>query len=61
MTLGVSNSIVVVVTPLTSLMLNQMEKFTQKGITAEFVGKAQNDEQAVLSVLNGRIQLVHVH
>ena len=60
MILGVSNSIVVVVTPLISLMLDQKEKFTQKGLTVEFVGKAQKDEEAVLSVLNGRVHLVYI-
>ena len=58
--LGSSNSIVVVVTPLISLMIDQREKFSQKGFTVEFVGKAQKDEEAVLSVLNGRVQLVYI-
>jgi len=58
--LGSSNSIVLVVTPLISLMIDQREKFTQKGLTVEFVGKVQKDEEAVLSVLNGRVQLVYI-
>ena len=57
---GVSDSIVVVVTPLVSLMFDQKEKFSRKGITVEFVGEAQDDEQAVLSVLKGKIQLVYI-
>jgi len=55
--LGISNSIVVVVTPLISLMLDQIHS---KRITVEFVEKAQKDEEAVLSVLNGRVQLVYI-
>jgi len=51
---------VVVVTPLISLMLDQKEKFNQKGITVNFVGEALEDEEAVLSVLKGKIQLVYI-
>ena len=50
----------VVVTPLISLMLDQKEKFSQKGITVDFVGEAQEDEEAVSSVLKGKIQLVYI-
>jgi len=43
-----SDSIVAVITPLVSLML---EKFIQKGITVEFVGEVEDNEQTVFSVL----------
>jgi len=43
--IGTSGSIAVVVTPLISLMIDQREKFKQKGIRVEFVGEAQTDDQ----------------
>jgi len=42
---------VVVLTPLVSLMFDQKEKFSRK--TVEFVGKAQDNEQAIFSVFRG--------
>ena len=49
-----------VVTPLISLMLDQKNKFLQKGINVEFVGEAQEDEKAIEAVLNGKVQLVYI-
>lgn len=49
-----------VVTPLISLMLDQKNKFLQKGIKVEFVGEAQEDEKAFESVMNGQVQLVYI-
>ena len=40
---GVTDCIVVVVTPLISLMIDQREKFSHKGIVVDFVGDAQRD------------------
>jgi len=57
---GIQGSIAVVVTPLISLMINQKEKFLQRGLKVEFVGEAQTDETATMNVLNGDIQLVHI-
>ena len=55
-----SGSIVVVVTPLTALMLDQKKKFTDLGVITEYVGSAQDDEAAVAAVLQGKIQLVYI-
>ena len=49
-----------VVTPLISLMLDQKNKFLQKGINVEFVGEAQEDEKVIEAVLNGKVQLVYL-
>ena len=57
---GVKGSIVVAVTPLISLMIDQREKFMQKGLSVQFVGNAQTDERVLLPVLNGEIQLVYI-
>ena len=35
------------VTPLISLMIDQREKFLQKGLRVEFVGKAHENDDAV--------------
>ena len=53
-------SIVICDSHLVSLMLAQRLMFTHKGITAEFVGKEQNDEDAIRSVLTGKVQLVYI-
>ena len=53
-------SIVVVVTPLTALMLDQKERFSRTGLRVEFVGSAQDNERAIEEVLNGTVQLVYI-
>lgn len=58
--LGGTGSIVIVLTPLISLMIDQKDKFVKKGIQAEFVGQAQEDEEAVAAVIRGDIQLVYI-
>lgn len=50
----------IVLTPLISLMIDQRNKFTKKGIQAEFVGRGQEDTAAISAVVNGDIQLVYV-
>ena len=57
---GHNGSIVVIVTPLIALMMDQKRRFQQKGVCVEFVGEAQNDESAIAAVLNGEIQLVYI-
>ena len=57
---GITGSIVVVVTPLISLMIDQKEKFVQRGLRVEFVGEAQKEKNATTVVLNGDIQLVYI-
>lgn len=58
--IGCKGSIVVVVSPLTALMVDQKQKFLLRGISVEFVGQCQSDEAAVLSVIKGEIQLVYI-
>ena len=41
---GREGSIAVIVSPLTSLMMDQKLKFTPTGIRVEFVGEAQENE-----------------
>ena len=47
-TVGKSGSIVVCVSPLASLMIDQKTKFTLQGVTTDFVGESQSDTQALL-------------
>jgi len=35
-------------------MFDQKEKFSRKGITVEFVGEAQDNEQAAISIYHPR-------
>jgi len=57
---GTKGSIVVCISPLTSIMLDQQQKFSVKGITAEFVGEAQTDRAIVGRVLKGDLQLLYI-
>ena len=45
--------------PLTSLKIDQQEKFSLRGVSAEFVGEAQ-DENCINKVLQGKVQLVYI-
>ena len=58
--IGCEGSIVVCISPLTSIMMDQREKFVLKGISAEFIGEAQDDEDAVKRVVQGSVQLVFI-
>ena len=40
--------------------MDQREKFVLKGISAEFIGEAQDDEDAVKRVVQGSVQLVFI-
>ena len=53
-----SGSIVVCISPLTSLMMDQCTKFVSRGISAEFIGEAQTSKDAIKRVLSGQAQLV---
>ena len=46
---GKKGSVVVCVSPLTSLMMDQRTKFSPKGIETEFVGEDQHDDDVVES------------
>ena len=58
--LGTGTSIVVCISPLTAIMIEQQQKFLQKGIKAEFVGEAQVDNAVVKRVLQGDLQLLYI-
>ena len=53
-------SIVLCISPLTSLMLEQREKYSTKGICCEFVGELQQDIEAITSVRKGLAQLLFI-
>ena len=53
-------SIVVCVSPLASLMMDQQAKISPMGISTEFVGEMQRDEAAIQRVLRGEVQLVYI-
>lgn len=55
-----TGSIVLCVTPLTSLMMEQKAKFTHQGLAVEFVGEVQNDPLCMQHVMEGKIQLLYV-
>ena len=57
---GHGGSIVVCISPLTALMMDQRDKFTRRGITTDFVGEMQTDQAVIKRVLNGNIQLVYI-
>ena len=59
-TQGVNGSIVVVISPLISLMMDQKQKFQGKGISIEFVGEVQDNDSAVRAVISGKIQILFI-
>ena len=46
------------ISPLTAIMIEQIAKFNNLGITAEFVGEGQSDAGAQRRVLDGEAQIV---
>ena len=53
-------SLAVIVSPLTSLMMDQRHRFSPVGLTVEFVGEAQKDDEACAKVINADVQLVYI-
>jgi bloom syndrome protein len=53
-------SIVICVSPLTALMMEQRAKFTVRGISTDFVGELQQDVDAMEGVKKGNIQLLFI-
>ena len=41
-------------------MIDQKNKFTPRGISAEFVGEAQTNQSAISQVMKGNCQLVFI-
>ena len=58
--LGTQGSIVTIVSPLTALMLDQKKRFSLKGLSVEYIGEAQKDENALSAVMQGKVQLVYM-
>ena len=50
----------VCITPLTSIMMDQKVKFTPRGVAADFVAEAQEDQSAISRVLQGKVQLIFI-
>jgi len=50
---------VVCISPLVSIMVDQQSKFSPKGLSTEYVGEAQPDLAVKRKVLNGDVQLVY--
>ena len=48
------------ISPLTSIMMDQTSKFSPQGIATDFVGEAQMDSEATRRVLRGLTQLVFI-
>ena len=55
-----SNSIVVVVSPLTALMIDQVALFEKRGLKVAFVGEEQTDETIRRQVEKGDYKLVYL-
>ena len=58
--LGRSGSIVLCISPLTSLMMEQQAKFTTLGLCCEFVGELQQDVESMSNVQKGLVQLLYI-
>jgi len=41
-------------------MMDQKQRYMDRGICVEYVGEAQTDDDAVMVVINGRVQLVYI-
>ena len=57
---GNPGSIVVCVSPLTALMMEQRAKFSIRGLVTEFIGELQQDVEAMANVKKGTVQLLYV-
>ena len=55
--LGRSGSIVLCISPLTSLMMEQRSKFSKLGLCCEYVGQLQQDMESMVNVQKGYVQL----
>ena len=57
---GKETSIVICISPLTALMMEQRAKFSVRGLRSEFIGQLQQDVQSLSSVQKGQVQLLYV-
>ena len=53
-------SIVVCISPLTALMMEQKARFSHRGLSVEFVGELQTDPRSMRNVEEGKVQLLYV-
>lgn len=53
-------SIVICISPLTSLMMEQSAKYSVQGVTSAFVGELQEDLDTLQDVRTGMIQLLYI-
>ena len=58
--LGTQGIIVVCISPLTAIMMDQRAKFTPMGLSIEFLGEHQQDPQAITKFLKRDIQLIYI-
>ena len=56
----VKGSIVVCISPLTALMMEQKTKYTHQGLVLEFSGELQHDIQSISNVGERIVQLIYV-
>ena len=52
-------SIVLCISPLTALMMEQRAKFSLRGVRTDFIGQLQQDIQAMSTVQKGQVQLLY--
>jgi len=57
---GCEGSIVIVITPLIAVMIDQKQNLMQMGISVEFFSEAQCSEETIQSVVKGDIQLASI-
>ena len=57
---GKKGSLILCISPLTAIMMDQRAKFVGMGISAEYVGEGQKDPTAWRRVLNGEVQLIYI-
>ena len=57
---GVTNSIAVCISPLTAIMQEQAQRFSEAGIESGFIGEAQKDPVVRRKVLKGELDLVYI-
>ena len=56
----VKGSIVVCISLLTALMMEQKTKYTHQGLVVDFVGELQHDIRSICNVKEGKVQLLYV-
>ena len=55
-----TKSIVVCITPLVSIMVDQHANFTSRGLKTEYVGESHYDSAVEECILKGEVQLVYI-